>query len=325
MTQSTSPPVVHADIARFADERVNLPRDDAQAHRDQVNRLRDRLAKHIEANPGFALVKMLHSGSVAKGTALRTVNDLDVAVYVEKEKAPIPDRELVPWLAARLREAYPDFKPEQFDESQPHCVTISFKGSGLDVDVVPVLYEGDKDDKGYLVDKHSGERRLTSIPLHLEFIRKRKKQNAHYSQVVRLAKWWAAQRKEKDEAFKCKSFLLELLLAKLTDLGADLSDYPRALEGFFSEIVKTGLENRVAFSDYYPASKLPKASTGPIEVYDPVNPDNNIAAGYTVTDRDKLVSAAEEAADAISETYFATTKARAIECWQRVFGTTFRG
>lgn len=325
MTNTTNSLISHADIARFAEDRVNLPRDEAQEYRDQVNRLRARLEKHIEANPGFALVKMLHSGSVAKGTALRTINDLDVAVYVEKEKAPISDRELVPWLAARLRDAYPDFKPDQFDESQPHCVTIRFKGSGLDVDVVPVLYEGDPSDKGYLVDKNTGKRTLTSIPLHLEFIRERKKRNTHYAQVVRLSKWWAAQHKERDESFKCKSFLLELLLAKSVDAGADLSDYPRALEGFFSEIVKTGLESRTSFSDYYKSSALPKQSTGPIEVFDPVNPENNIASAYTISDRGRLVAAAEEAADAISEAIYATTKGRAVACWQRVLGTAFRG
>ena len=32
-----------------------------------------------------------------------------------------------------------------------HCVTVSFRGTGLDVDVVPVLYEGDEDDRGYLL------------------------------------------------------------------------------------------------------------------------------------------------------------------------------
>ncbi len=325
MTQTTTPHILHSDVARFADERVNLPREEAQTYRDQVNRLRARLEKHIEANPGFALVKMLHSGSVAKGTALRTINDLDVAVYVEKEKAPMPDRELVPWLAARLREAYPDFKPDQFDESQPHCVTIRFIGSGLDVDVVPVLHEEDKDDKGYLVDKYTGARTLTSIPLHLEFIRERKKRSAHYAQVVRLSKWWAAQHKERDASFKCKSFLLELLLAKLVDSGTDLSDYPRALDIFFSEMVKGGLESRIAFSDYYRLSELPKNSTGPIEVFDPVNPENNIASAYTVSDRGRLVVAAEEAADAISEAFYATTKGRAVACWQRVFGTAFRG
>lgn len=39
-----------------------------------------RLEKKIEEDPDYALVKMLHAGSVAKGTALKTVNDLDVAV-----------------------------------------------------------------------------------------------------------------------------------------------------------------------------------------------------------------------------------------------------
>ena len=51
---------------------MNLPHDEAQAGRDRVNVLRTRLEKHIADNPGFSLVKMLHAGSVAKGTALAT-------------------------------------------------------------------------------------------------------------------------------------------------------------------------------------------------------------------------------------------------------------
>jgi hypothetical protein len=325
MAETTTPYITHTDIARFAEDKVNLPKDEAQKYRDQVNSLRKRLEKHIAENPGFSLVKMLHSGSVAKGTALRTINDLDVAVYVEKEQAPIAGSDLVPWLAERLREAYPELSPDQFDESSPNCVTITFKGSGLDVDVVPVLYEGADNDIGYLVSKNTGKRRLTSIPLHLEFIRKRKKRCEHYAQIVRLAKWWASQLKNQDPTFKCKSFLLELLLASSVDDGKDLSSYPEALSHFFSSVVKTGLEARVAFSDYYPASSLPKLSTGIIEVFDPVTADNNVADTYSVEDRDRLVGAAEQAADAISEALFATTKARAVECWQRVFGSSFRG
>jgi tRNA nucleotidyltransferase (CCA-adding enzyme) len=318
--------ITHREISGFADQRVNLPRERAQEYRDQVNRLRERLETHIAANPGFALVKMLHAGSVAKGTGLRTLNDLDVAVYVEKEKAPIRNDELVPWLAQRLREAYPMMRPDQFDESSPHCVTVKFRGSGLDVDVVPVLYEGAARDLGYLIDKGTGDRLLTSIPLHLEFIRARKKAHPdHFAQVVRLVKWWAAQRKAADPDFKCKSFLLELLIAHLADRGVALDDYPDALERIFSYIVKSGLEERIAFSDYYPASKLPKLTGAPIEIFDPVNPENNIAAKYSVTDRDALVRAAEEAGDAISEARYATTKERAVDCWQLVFGPSFRG
>lgn len=320
------PLITHADIAAFAADRVNLPADLAKEYREQVNRLRDRLETHIAENPGFALVKMLHAGSVAKGTALRTINDLDMAVYVKKEEAPIRDEQLVPWLAERLREANPNMKPDQFDVSQPHCVRVRFRGSGLDVDVVPVLYEGAENDFGYLVDKNTGERLLTSIPLHLEFIRARKKAHPdHYAQVVRLIKWWASQRKAASSAFKCKSLMAELLVAHWADHGGMLSDYPRAMESIFSDFVKTGLEERIAFTDYYPASRLPRPTVSAIEIFDPVNPSNNVAEKYTVADRDALVRAAEEAADAISEAYYATTKTRAVECWQIVLGPAFRG
>jgi len=289
--------------------------------------MRERVASHIAANPGFALVKKLHAGSVAKGTAMRTVKDLDVAVYVEKEQVPIRDEQLVPWLAERLREANPNMESEQFDDSQPHCVTVRFRGSGLDVDVVPVLYEGAENDVGYLVDKNTGERLLTSIPLHLEFIRARKKAHPdHWAQVVRIIKWWASQRKEADEGFKCKSFMAELIVAHCVDHGiVSLSDYPRALEALFSYIVKTALQERIAFTDYYPVSRLPAPTGAAIEIFDPVNPENNVANKYTVADRERLVRTAEEAGDAISEAHYATTKGRAVECWQVVLGPAFRG
>jgi len=281
---------------------------------------------NIADNPGFGLVKMLHAGSAAKGTALSNLNDLDAAVYVRKEEAPIADNELVPWIAERLRGSNPNMNPEQFDDSQPHCVKVLFRGSGLDVDVVPVLYEGGEDDRGYLIDKHSGERMLTSISLHLDFIRARKKAHpTHFAQVVRLLKWWALQRKNGDDSFKCKSFMLELLVAHHADTGLDLSDYPTALEAVFSHIVRTGLEDRVAFDDYYTLDKLPSSNTGPIEIFDPVNPENNVTEKYTTIDRQRLVDAAEEAGDSISEAHYATTKGRAVECWQRVFGPAFRG
>src|SRR5207247_7853283 len=105
----------------------------------------------------------------------------------------------VPWCAARMREANPNMTPDQFDESQPNCVTVHFRGSGLDVDVVPVLYEGAANDVGYLVDKNTGARMLTSIPLHLEFIRKRKQAHpGDWAEIVRLVKWWASERKATD-------------------------------------------------------------------------------------------------------------------------------
>lgn len=312
--------IVHEDIARFAEERVNLPSYTVKKHRRQVNLLRERLEVKIAEDPSFDLIKMLHAGSVAKGTALRTINDLDIAVYVKVGNASEDDSDLLPWLADRLAEANPNMYPEQF-QPQTHCVTINFRGSGLDVDVVPVLYEGDKDDCGWLVRKHTGERLLTSIPLHLEFIRARKRRyGTDYAQLIRLVKWW---KQEIDLRFK--SFMVELLWARLAAAGVSLSDYPTALEKFFAYIVTSKLKERVFFTDYYTANKLPTGSAGTIEIFDPVNPENNVAKNYSESDRQAIVDAAHNALDVLGEARYATTRSDAVECWQDILGKGFRG
>src|ERR1044071_6048124 len=78
--------LTQSDLAAFADDRVNLKRDDAQTYRDQIGRLREHLERYITEHPDIGLSKMLLSGSLAKGTALSTINDADVAIYVKSEE-----------------------------------------------------------------------------------------------------------------------------------------------------------------------------------------------------------------------------------------------
>lgn len=318
--------ITHSDVAAFADDTVNLHQDDVAARRAQVNRLREQLEEHIEETPEAPLVKMLLSGSLAKGTALSTLNDIDVAVYVWGDAAPTNDGELLDWLADLLRAAYPNLAPEQIRvHPGSHCVTVSFRGSGLNVDVVPVLYYGDEEDRGFLVTKDSGERVLTSIPLHLQFLRRRKDREQHCAQVIRLVKWWARRQKAEREGFKCKSVIIELICAKLIDDGADFSNYPRALEEFFAYVAKSGLQERIAFADYYDETELPEATGSPMEIFDPVNPQNNVASRYGPDDRGKLVSASRDALDALTEAHYSDTKGRALDAWRDVLGPSFRG
>jgi tRNA nucleotidyltransferase (CCA-adding enzyme) len=315
--------VTSADLEAFASKTVNLSREDAQKGRDRVNFLRGRLEKHIVENPGFSLVRMLHAGSVAKGTALASVNDMDVAVYVTADDAP--GSGLVAWMAQRVRDAYGDtIDPSQVVEGT-HCPTITFS-SGLSVDVVPVLYEGEPDDRGCLLAKDTGDRLDTSVKLHLEFIRKRKKAHPDdFAQLVRFMKWWIREQKKLDRSFKFKSFMAELLVAKLADDGVDLTDYPEALAHIFNYIVESKLGERVAFTDYYPKRGLPAPTGDPIEIFDPVNPENNVAFRYSTSDLGRILTAAEVALDAITEASYATTKAEAVACWQLVLGTRFKG
>lgn len=315
----------HSELVAYAERTINLSREDARIYRDQVNRLREKLDKFIREHPDYGLIKMLLSGSLAKGTALKTLNDIDIAIYIQSDKAPEDWEQLLNWLAEKLREAYPQMHSDQIIPIN-HGVRISFRGTGLDVDVVPVRWDGDPDDRGYLIARDTGEQVLTSIPLHIKFIRARKSaQPDHFAQVVRFVKWWAREKKKNDAAFRFKSFMAELILANLSDNGQVLSDYPTAMEKVFTYIVKNGLKDRIYFTDYYPSSSLPPLTGSPIEIIDPVNENNNVAKGYTDQDRRLIVEAAEEALDALAEARFATTKERAVECWQDIFGQSFRG
>lgn len=315
--------VGHADIANFAREKVNLPAEWAKVYREQVDRLIAKLESYLKEHPDFSLRRIMLSGSLAKGSALKTLNDIDVACYISGADAPKEISELIEYLAERLRNAFPNFKPEQV-KPNTYSVTVSFMGSGLDVDVVPILYDGDPDWYGNLVSQDNGSLLKTCIPRHIEFIRKRKRQQPEdFIQVVRLAKFWAQHMKEEREGFRFKSFMVELILSKLLDDGADFSNYPEALQAFFTYIIKTDIRKLIAFTDYYSLSRLGSFAE-PVKIIDPVNELNNAARHYTAQQADMITAAAMDAGDAIDASNAAPTKQLSIYYWQKVFGSTFQ-
>jgi hypothetical protein len=313
--------VDHDAIARFAEDRVNLPRDKATEYRAQVRRLRGRLETYLSEHPDFSLRKILLSGSLAKSTALRSLNDIDVACYITGADTPRDIPTLLDYLAARLRTAFPNFSPEQV-QPQTYSVTVSFRGSGLDVDVVPILYDGDANWYGNLVSQDDGSFLETSIPRHIEFSLRRRKAYTDYAQVVRLVKYWARKEKSEREGFRFKSFLVELILAHLADEGQDLADYPEAMQSFFTYVARSGMRDRIVFEDYYNRAAV-GALTDPIQIIDPVNPRNNASHLYSDKQADTIVNAALEAGDAIDAALFAPTKRETVYYWQKVLGHSF--
>jgi tRNA nucleotidyltransferase (CCA-adding enzyme) len=314
--------VSHTDISNWAIDKVNLPKDKATEYREQANRLREKVQNYLSEHPDFTLRKMLLSGSLAKGTALRSLNDIDVACYISGADAPQDISKLLEYLAEKLRKAFPNFTPDQV-KPQTYSVTVSFKGSGLDVDIVPVLYYEDPDWYGKLVSQHDGSFLETCIPRHLEFIRKRKAKNqVHFAQVIRLLKYWVRNQKQENESFKFKSFMVELILSKLADDGLDFSDYPEAMQHFFTYLAKSDLKEIIVFSDYYSIGEA-KGHNEPVRIIDPVNSKNNASKLYTIQQAQTIVEAALNAGDAIDSALTATTKEKTIYYWQKVFGPTF--
>lgn len=320
-----APPITHPDIRQFAEARINLSAEVAKERRQKVNDLRERLAKWMKEHPEYGLAKSYLAGSLAKGTALRTSSDVDVALYIKYDGERRADRNLSDWIAERLRKAYPQMSREQI-EPKDHSVTIKYKEAGVDIDIVPVFYDDDPHDKGWLVSKRTGRLVQTSVPMHLAFTRKRKEaQPQHFAQVVRLVKWWATEQKAANANFRFKSFMAELICAHLVDGGQSMADYPNATAAFFNYIVKTGLKKRIAFTDYYRASELPHTSSDPIQVYDPVNPSNNVACQYTDQNRRLIVAAAQNALDAVNEAHTAANKEHAVQMWKNVLSSSYNG
>lgn len=311
------------EIAAFAQDKVNLPKEKADEYRAQARRLREKIDGYLGEHPDFTLKKMLLSGSLAKGTALRSLNDIDVACYISGADAPTDVSKLLEYLAERLRKAFPNFSPDQV-QPQTYSVTVSFRGSGLDVDVVPILYSGDPQWYGNLVSQDDGTFLKTSIPLHLEFASKRKRcQEKHFAQVVRLVKFWARRVKAENPNFRFKSFMIEMVLAKLCDDGLDFSDYPEALQHFFTYVARTNFRERIVFSDYYNPSTAGSLSDE-VQILDPVNAQNNVARLYTAANADAVVDAALDAGDAIDAALAAPNKQLTVAYWQKVFGPSFQ-
>jgi hypothetical protein len=172
---------------------------------------------------------------------------------------------------------------------------------------------------------------LTSVTQHLAFLnRRRAVAGGEYKEFIRLVKAFIKQsRFDEGDTFKFKSFLAELVVAHLWDNGWNgeplaVKDYPRAFEQFLGYIARTGLREQVVFTDYYAASDV-IASADPIRVWDPVNPENNVAAGYRESDRRRLVQRATDALDQVTWAATAPTKGAANDAWRFVFGPTFEG
>ena len=313
--------ITHGDIVHFAENKVNLPAERAKSYRKQINHLSDRLEKHLKECPNYHFKRIMLSGSLAKRTSLRNISDADVALYVRSDEAPQEMENFKDWLSTELTKIYGTLNEWQVTKKN-FCVTIEFVGSGLEVDVVPVFWKDDKWN-GELISQDDGKNLTTNVVYHLEFILKRhKKEPNNFRQIVRLLKYWANEQKEANSEFRFKSFMIELIVAHLMDSDSLTRDnFPEALREFFDYIVIGKLNDVICFDDFGQGSV--SGGNSEICIFDPVNAKNNVASLYTKREKDLILSAALDAADAIEYATYATTKAEAVEQWRRVFGTTF--
>ena len=313
--------ISHKHLKQFAENTVNLTRDGAKEYREQANRLREKIKQYLSESDVFDLEKMLLSGSLAKGTALSTLNDIDIAIYISGVDTSYDAKKLYKYLKERLEKAFPNFSASQITV-ETYAIRVDFKGSGLNVDVVPIIYDDDPNWKGHLISQNDGSRLMTSIPMHLEFFKTRKQRShPNFAEIVRLVKWWVAERQNEHgkDVFRFKSFMVELILCHLwDDKSFTGDDYIEALRCFFNFLANDGLNETIIFEDNYRRSDV--HPDGIIRIYDPVNPKNNVASRYTQENRNLIEESARDARDAIIAAKYATDESETVRHWRRVFG-----
>ena len=319
--RSSTMGVTEADINTFVEEKVNLKREKLSEYRGQVDNLIANLDRALEEDEKFGLKQKLHFGSCAKKTAISAVSDLDVAVYLTPEKEGQSVANILSYTKELLVDAMKRYgmSADQFSLGT-HCVRVTYKGSKVEVDVVPIIpIKGqEKNGWGLLAARDTGRWLKTAVPLHLQFIERRRKSFEKFVAFVRLTKWWKEQ-----QGVPLKSFAIELIWSRLID-NEDIPDtFSDGFPHFFRYLVKTRLQEPIAFSDYYPLLNLPKNDNSIVKIYDPVNPDNNVTSNLSADDYSTILSKSQEAMNVLMMATCAPSKNKAIELWQRLLGASF--
>ena len=303
---------------RFYDSNVlRLPVDKRKEYHAQVDRLVTELSSRLKDNDEIKITRVIKSGSFAKYTILRKTPtdplDVDVVFYISGRKISEETLQgLNDTIHALLLGNYPNKKVEDF-EIQRKATTVTFIGSGISVDVVPVIADESRDGYGWQFDLNDGEVIESCAPCQIKFVRDRKNVDRDYRTLVRLAKKW----RNYYEVDPLKSFHIELILAFILDQGGSSGSVEQRFRRFLLYIAETGLQQTVSF----PENPLPLGTfDDPVVILDPICSTNNVAARITEDERLEILKAAEESWETAN---FASVENDHKE-WRSLFGPGFK-
>ncbi len=177
---------------RYYDANVlRLPSDKRTEYHEQVDRLIVELRKNIRNKTEIKIAKVVKAGSFAKYTILRRTIvdpvDVDVVFYISGRDA---DKETLDSLNGTiynlLIKQYPSKSIEDF-EIQRKAATVTFVGTGLSVDIVPVIEDENRPGYGWQFDIHDGSKVQTCAPCQIKFVQDRKNLDNDFRTLVRLA------------------------------------------------------------------------------------------------------------------------------------------
>lgn len=309
---------------RFTDKQLNdyvtsnlaLPGDERDEYREQVNRLLTKLENVIAADGSYRIKKFRRAGSLQKGTSNRPRAgkpvDADVGVYFEVDDVDDFDiGDLQRLIKKLLMTAYPQKSEEDFEEGS-RTFGIVFKGSGLEIDLVPIVSLDDEANYGYQYST-TGDCVKTSVKVHVDHYREHAKKDPFLAPSVRMAKRW----RHWQELDGIQSFHLELALSYLINRSGPAINLEESMRCLFLSIMRD-LDKGLGFN----GANLSRFSDA-VVIVDPANDENNVASRVTSGERDALMKRARTAYETISWAQGLPGKGETVSAWKELLGDSF--
>lgn len=308
-------PLTNTQIKYYDSNVLRLPKDKRETYNAQVDRLIAALKESLKTQDKITIKKVVKAGSFAKHTILRPNSqnpaDVDVVFYISGQKV---DEETFATLSQKIYDAliklYPNKSVEDF-EIQRKAAKVTFVGTGLEVDIVPVIENPSKDGYGWQFDRTDGTKTETCAPCQVKFVKDRKDEDPDFRTLVRLAKRWRTWKE-----CPLKSFHIELIMAHVLKVKGKTGTLEKRFRDFLLYIADSGLKEVIKFPEN---GRVPEFSD-PVVIIDPVCDTNNVASRIVEEERQEIVRIAEESWETA---HFASVEDD-FDIWKELFGKGFK-
>lgn len=310
-------PLSNTQLLYYDSTVLRLTAEKRTEYHKQVDRLVAALSERVHEQTEVKITRVVKAGSFAKYTILRKSAmdpvDVDVVFYISGRSV---DEETLSSLSEliykALIELYPNKSVEDFTIHRK-AATVEFIGSGLSVDIVPVIEDPTRDGYGWQFDMHDGSKVQTCAPGQIKFVKVRKEEDKHFRTLVRLAKKWRNQAELKP----LKSFAIELIMAHVLATQGKEGSIEQRFRNFLLYIAQSGLKEVIFFPEN---GGIVPAFTHPVVILDPVSSDNNVAGRISEAERKEICKAAEDAWEIANH---ASTDGD-MDIWKELFGPRFK-
>ena len=320
----------NAQLANFID-RIKLKRDNMPKYRDQINNLIERLDAKIknDTRTEIKVTQFTIAGSWKKGTILRHTGenpiDIDLVLYVSGDENLKDDlKRLHDFVVGYLGEIYPtkDIYKDVDADGNTKSIKIKFTGTGLEVDIVPVISVSSPKDYVWQPQRGGGGKKyITSVTKQLEFAKERRTRNSSFTSVVRAIKWWRnfKELKPTDNEPGLSSFVIELIASHLEIEKNNETDIEAGIIRFFKFVSDPNFPI-IKFKNAI--NSLPAFHT-PVYVADPSNNENNAAKKTDTQIWNEIVRESNVAFESLCIAQSKNFEGDTIDEWKRVFGSAF--